>query len=255
MEKLKNELKDKLTTAEEQRRVLGNKIVEVDNFVKEQMKNSTSDSKDPKENVPQKEDADVPKPKSAKKKSKSSKARVTWIGTSLSKSLDKEKFERDTSTKLSVAKAYCIKEEVNAKYKETNFKSVVPRVLEETETDVLVLQGGSIEITDINVHDEMTNSNKDLEELKKEWFNKVEDNSKELFDIAEEASRKDPEMKVIIIKRLPRFDKPSDDILGIKSQLSTFSNLVYEQLLIKKGKPKNIHIVELEFGLWQKFKR
>ena len=45
---------------------------------------------------------------------------------------------------------------------------------------------------------------------------------------------------VIIVKRLPRFDRSNEDIIGIKSQLSTYANSVYDQLLIKRGNPNNI---------------
>ena len=91
----------------------------------------------------------------------------------------------------------------------------MPKVLDEIETDVLILQGGSIEITDIKVNKDMANSPKELEDLKKEWFEKVEQDSINLFDVAEEASKNDPDMKVVIVKRLPRYDKPSEDILGV----------------------------------------
>ena len=89
---------------------------------------------------------------------------------------------------------------------------------------------------------------KDIEEIKKEWFNQVEEDSKNLFKIAEEAIKKKPSLNVIIVKRLPRYDRSSQDIIGIKSKLSTFANSVYDQLWIKHGCPSNIKIVELKLN-------
>ena len=94
----------------------------------------------------------------------------------------------------------------------------------------------------------MSQSSKDLEDLRKGWFDKVEKDSENLFEVAEAVSRDNPDMKVVIVKRFPRYDKPSDDILGVKAKLSVFANSVYDQLMIRKC-PKNIEIVEFQFGL------
>jgi hypothetical protein len=51
------------------------------------------------------------------------------------------------------------------------------------------------------------------------------------------------------MKRLPRFDRSSHDILGIKSNLSNFSNSVLDQQWIKNGSPSNIQIIELKMGV------
>ena len=64
------------------------------------------------------------------------------------------------------------------------------------------------------------------------------------FKIAENAVTDDPNLNVVIVKRLPRFDRSSKDILGIKSQLSNFSNHVYDQLWLKKGSHERIHIID-----------
>ena len=91
-------------------------------------------------------------------------------------------------------------------------------------------------------------SSKSMDEYKKEWFNQVETDSINLFSIAEKAIEKKPNLSVIIVKRLPRYDRSSKDILGIKSKLSAFGNTVYDQLWMRRGCPKNIHIVELNLN-------
>jgi hypothetical protein len=110
----------------------------------------------------------------------------------------------------------------------------------------LVLQTGGIEITNIDVNNAVMDTNKSIEEYKKEWFEKVENDSKNLLDIAGDALKNSSCLKrVIVIKRLPRFDRSSDDILSIKSQLSKYGNTCLDQLYIKRGRPENIHVVEL----------
>jgi hypothetical protein len=94
----------------------------------------------------------------------------------------------------------------------------------------------------------MVDTLKDIKQYKQEWFDKVEKNSLDLFDIAEEAIKNNPHLQVVIVKRLPRYDRGSADLLKIKSKLSEFGNSVYNQVWIKRGCPSNIRIVEIEFG-------
>ena len=89
---------------------------------------------------------------------------------------------------------------------------------------------------------------KDIKDYKKEWFSKVENDSKNLFEIAEDAISKDANLNVVIVKRLERFDRASKDISAIKSQLSNFANKVYDHLWLKHGSPERIHIIDLQMG-------
>ena len=88
-----------------------------------------------------------------------------------------------------------------------------------------------------------------IDDYKKEWFNQVEQDSKNLFLIAEDAIKKRPDLKIVIIKRVPRFDRSTKDIIGIKSKLSNYANTVLDQLWIKSGSPSNILIVELQLNI------
>ena len=161
-------------------------------------------------------------PTGAKKKF-GSKKNVTWVGTSISNALDRKKFEKDCNINLNMVKAYCIDVEEKALYKEANFKQVVPNVVREKETDILILQTGSIEITDTNIEKALKDAPENIEKYKQEWFKKVEKDSIKLFDVAEAALAQDETIEnVIIIKRLPRFDKASKDIRRLKSDLSEY---------------------------------
>ena len=175
------------------------------------------------------------------------KQKVAWVGTSLSKHLKKAKFEEDLDVDLKLERAYCIEDEADAFFRDKNFRVVVPKVIENDDIDTLVLQTGSIEITNIDVNAAVNDPRKHIEDAKKAWFDKVEKDSYNLFEVAEQALKKSKSLKkVIIVKRLPRYDSNTDDILGIKPQLSNFANICYDQLWVKKGRPNNIQIVELD---------
>ena len=65
------------------------------------------------------------------------KHKITWVGTSLSKPLDKKKFEHDAEVNLTVKKAYCIRAE--GRFKEANFTAIVPELVKKGGIDSMVL--------------------------------------------------------------------------------------------------------------------
>ena len=181
---------------------------------------------------------------------------IAWIGTSVSKVLNRESFEKQNDVELKVFRAHSIDEESESehpedklKFPDNSFKKIVPKVLIEEDFDAVILEAGSIEISNIDVNEAVMDTKQDLVSIKHQWFSKVEEDSKKLFDIAEEAVAKNSKLKVIIIKRLPRFDKSSQDILNIKSQLSTYANTVYDQLLLRSRYHSNIHVTEINLEL------
>ena len=182
-----------------------------------------------------------------KSKKKSSKKKIKWIGTSDGSVLNKEKVENTLNVDLSMERAYYIDEEESAPLKENNFKTVISEKIKHEEIDVLVLQTGSIEITDLKVNEAILDTKKDLTEYKKDWFKKVENDSAKVFDVALDALSKNNGIeKVVIVKRLPRYDRSSSDILKIKSELSEFANRAYDQIWQKMGSPENIQIVDID---------
>ena len=121
------------------------------------------------------------------------------MGTSVSKVMDKDKFEHETVTDLSMVKANCIEEE--GRFKGSNLTAVVPDVVKKEDTDVLVLQAGGIELTNIDVVEAMADEDKDINEYKKDWYLDAEKDSENLFSIAESAIAADLELNVVIVKR------------------------------------------------------
>ena len=51
---------------------------------------------------------------------------------------------------------------------------------------------------------------------------------------------------MVIVKRLARFDKASNEIRKIRSDLSEYGNSVYDQILLKRGRPEKIQIVDFD---------
>ena len=56
--------------------------------------------------------------------------KIIQFGTSVSKPLERNKFEKDTNTKVKVVKAYGIEGDCNQRYPGANFKKVVTETLE-----------------------------------------------------------------------------------------------------------------------------
>ena len=162
---------------------------------------------------------------------------VLVVGTSITNNLDKRVCANATNLNIDVATAYTVDADIDARYKEKNFMTIVPERLMKKKYDTLVLQGGSIEITNLNTKDE--------EEDPKNWKKKVEASSTKMFNLAEKSIEENPGLEVIIVERIPRFDSISNDPKQIKSQLSLYANSIYRNLWVEKGCPKNIQIQDL----------
>ena len=176
-------------------------------------------------------------------KSRRRKKEIIWFGTSQSQFLDCNKFERDTRTALKMVNVDSIKSSSRKSLHET-----VKREIKTDNPDYIIIEAGTEEITlidakSVNKHDE-----KALMKFKRELHMKVENDSKKIFQIAEEASELVKDLHVIIVKRLPRYDDVKADPLKLKANLSHFANSVFDQLWFKKGSPTNIHIVNIELG-------
>ena len=169
-----------------------------------------------------------------------------WTGSSVSNVLDNKKFQNDTKTNLKTVKAYGIKSDSNQRYPELNFTTIVPKVVNNENPDAIVLQTGSIEITNIDVKKALMDPNKSIEEYKKEWTVKTKEDSINLYNIATNALKIKQTMKVIIVKRLPRYDPKHQDPIHIKQSLSELSNSILDQLWLENGAPENIQIVSFD---------
>ena len=106
-------------------------------------------------------------------------------------------------------------------------------------------------ISDISIISDISNIPyilKDIEEYKTEWFKQVEEDSKNLYKVAEDAIKQKSNIKVLLLKRPQRFDRGAEDIIGIKQKLSEYANQILDNLWLKSGSPEKIHIAELKLG-------
>ena len=171
-----------------------------------------------------------------------SKLNLLWVGESVETVLDVKKLEKDCNLNLHTSVAHGITDE---KWGPT-FQTIVPTMVKKSKADVLVVQAGSKEITDIGVNEALVDPKKDIEAYKQDWFKLVEQDSQDIFHIAQKATKADPGLKVIIAKRTKRYDRSSCDLLKIKSHLSEFANATLDQLWAKAGQPSNINIVDID---------
>ena len=84
---------------------------------------------------------------------------VLIVGTSITNNLDKRVCVEATDLNIDIATAYTIDADIDAKYREKNFMRIVPEKLKKKKYDTLVLQGGSIEITNLYTKDEEKEEN------------------------------------------------------------------------------------------------
>ena len=129
---------------------------------------------------------------------------VCYVGNSMSNNLDIDVLEEGTGNKIDRFTAYTVDEDQDAKFKQKNFLRVVPQKLKGKAYNVLVLQGGGIEITNINT---TVNPAQNI----KHWEQKVFQSSEKLFKLAQQSIIENPGLKVVILKRLARYDPVNVD--------------------------------------------
>ena len=122
----------------------------------------------------------------------------------------------------------------NSTFEQCNFgvEILVTPELSKHHYDILVLEGGVNEISNLDTkHDVIENVDA--------WKKKVAEDSLNMYNLAENSLRDNPNMKkVIILKRIFR----CDDI--IKESLSQYANSVYDDIWTKRGRPVNICIAD-----------
>ena len=69
-----------------------------------------------------------------------------------------------------------------------------------------------------------------------------------MFDLAKQSVDKFPNMKVVILTKLPKYDLPEAVPNWIKSKLSDYGNNALKNLWIKNGCSKNITVCDQNLG-------
>ena len=172
---------------------------------------------------------------------------VIWFGTKMnSKPLNNNKVENGTDIKLRVFEVDGITNDREGKDKKRSLKNTVNSVLNKCDPNLVILYAGDEEIS--NIDSASSIRSKRSSELQKQWVANVEQDSREIFSIAQDAVKDNPKLKVMIVKRLPRYDAHAEDPMSIKARLSDLANGIYKQEWLKQGSPQNIHIVDINLG-------
>ena len=133
--------------------------------------------------------------------------------------MDFDSLALDLDMDINCVKAYSVTaESVGARFPSKNFLDVVEKELDKRNYKVLVLGGGTVEVTNLNAN---INTEINLTSFREE----ITTSSQKMFALAESAlqTHKDLE-KVIILRRPPRFDPVTGDPLQIKPQLSSLGD-------------------------------
>jgi hypothetical protein len=165
------------------------------------------------------------------------KKKILFVGDSLSRKLNISVVKNVTDMDFKRVEAFIVsKDDPKAKIPSKNFTEIVPRELKKDNVSTLVLQGGTNEISNLNVSG---NISEKMEAMKEE----IRVSSLRLFNLAEESLKEHEGLeKVIILKRIFRCDTVQDDPSQIRAKLSEFGNRVLEDIWLTKGCPKNIVI-------------
>ena len=118
------------------------------------------------------------------------------MATSITNNLDKKVCQNASGHNIDSATAYTIENDIDARYPTKNCVSTVPAKLKNKKYDTLIVQGGSIDINNINTKDEP------IEEHLNSWKNKVKKSSERMFKLAEDSASQHPGLEVIIVSYL-----------------------------------------------------
>ena len=148
-----------------------------------------------------------------------------------------------TKTKIKTAKAYsAIYDTVSnvakkaAKIPDANFSQVIPTKLETEEFENLIIQAGSVDITNLRTNVEPS---KHAEYFKQETVQ----SAKNLFKSCENAASSNPNLKrVILMKQTPRYDPLNVDPSALKPVLSNLFNNTLVQCWMSSDQKDRIHV-------------
>ena len=151
--------------------------------------------------------------------------KILYVGDSVGMNVNLEAIEDATQSHLVTAKAFSsvyddTKNEAKepSKHPAANFKDVVAYEIAKNKYKALVLQAGSVDVSNLNTKDEPT---KYIDYFKQE----VVQSANNLFHTATDALRTQPTLtKVVIMKQTPRYDPLSLDPLSLKPALAMLFN-------------------------------
>ena len=161
----------------------------------------------------------------------SSVGKILLVGDSISGQLHTKTIEYATKAKVKKAKAYSSINENTSndlkyapKFPTKNFKDVIENELDKENFDVLLVQSGSTDITNLKTEGKNAHKHKYFKE-------QTITSAKNLFTSVTNAVKNHPSLqKIIVLKQTPRFDVTSTTTPGIKQELSKLYNETLDTL-------------------------
>ena len=151
--------------------------------------------------------------------------KILYIGDSISANVDIANLEFATQAEFITAKAYSSTHETESniakqapKFPDSNFLDVVRKNVNKGNFKSLVIQAGSVDITNLNTMD-------DPEEHMEYFRQETIRSATNLFQAGIDALKAKPSLtKVLIMKQIPRYDPADVDPLSLKASLSILFN-------------------------------
>ena len=155
----------------------------------------------------------------------SSSRKILYVGDSISSNVDLDTLQEATNAEFVTAKAYsAVHDEVSniakqaPKFPAANFTDVINNKINKEEFEYVIIQAGSIDITNLNTKDNPT-------EYMEYYRQETVISATNIFNAGENALRLNPNIKkVVIMKHIPRYDPAEVDPLGLKPSLSLLFN-------------------------------
>ena len=150
---------------------------------------------------------------------------ILYIGDSISANANFNALEAATEAEFVRVKAYsAVHDTVSndakraAKFPASNFKDVIPNELKKKKYECLVVQAGSVDITNLNTKDDPA---KHIDYFREETIK----SATSLFNSATNALSVQPTLKkVVLMKQTPRYDPSSEDPMALKPALALLFN-------------------------------
>ena len=157
---------------------------------------------------------------------------ILMVGDLLSRNLSASVVKNVTDMKFRWVEAATVEKEDDR----ASFRETVETELEREPVDTLVIQGGTEEVTNLDITGDVSSK---MESMKKT----IKTSFENLFNIAENSLENNSGLqRVVLLKRMFRCDINDPD--GLKSKLSEYGNRVFEDTWLDRGCPKNIIIAQ-----------
>ena len=180
---------------------------------------------------------------------------VCIVGDSISANIDHKVVAKAMGKELRTARAYSSINDGSeneakeaTRFPEKNFDKVIKEELKKSPTDTLIIQAGSVDITNFKTTEDK------LQRFREYYKQETVVAANNLFSAVTDALNTNPELeKVIIMKQIPRYDSKANDPSSVKSLLSTLFNTTLDHLLLKSEYQDRItigtHRLECEGGI------